>query len=96
MGKNTKIVTIETTPKIELTTNTSPLIAPRAAIPWVNINKKDDATINAPYPIPYCLSSRSPNNNLAHSKFQPLMPIEKPCIISQLNPIAPAKINTLP
>jgi len=26
MGKNTKIVTIATTPKIELTTNTSPLI----------------------------------------------------------------------
>ena len=48
IGKNTNIVTIETTPKIELTTNTSPFIAPLAAIPWVKINKKDDATINAP------------------------------------------------
>ena len=40
MGKKTKIVTMVTTSEIVLTTKTSPLIAPRAAMPWVNINRK--------------------------------------------------------
>ena len=43
MGKKTKTVTMVMTPPMALTTKTSPLMAPRAAMPWVNRNRKAEA-----------------------------------------------------
>ena len=40
--------TSATTKPIELTTNTSPFTAPRAASPWVKVNRNDSATRIAP------------------------------------------------
>ena len=93
MGKNTKAVTMVTTPPIAPTTKTSPLTAPRAAMPWVKRKRKEEAQIIAPYPIPNWRSPSAPNAAFIHWKLNPRMPMENPWMINQPNPSAPATVR---
>ena len=48
MGKKTKTVTTKIMPPMALTTKTSPLTAPRAAMPWVKRKRNELASNKAP------------------------------------------------
>ena len=77
------------------TTNTSPLMRPRAAMPRVKRNRNAPQTSTAPYPIPNCRSSRGPKARSRTASSQPEMPIANPWPRVAARPRTPTPIRPL-
>ena len=94
-GKKMKAATSAITSPMAPTTNTSPLITPRAAIPRVSRNRNAAVTSTAPYPMPNCRSSRGPKVRSSSANSQPEMPMANPWPTVTARPRAPMAIRAL-